>query len=100
MNHSLLPAIGTARLPENFTRAKTAMSACLKATSAEFPAKYEAAKVALRECDSVDECASWPDKLAALASYARQSNDKSLERMALRIMARLETELQNERAGQ
>jgi hypothetical protein len=66
VNHSLLPAIGTANLP----------------------AKYEAAKTALAECDRVDECKTWADKSQALASYARQSKNKDLENMAMRIRAR------------
>lgn len=31
---------------------------------------YESAKHALEECDRVDECQSWANKAAALASYA------------------------------
>lgn len=66
MNHSLLPAVGNATLP----------------------AKYEAAKVALAECNQMDECKDWADKSQALASYARQSQDKELENTAMRIRAR------------
>jgi len=66
MNHSLLPQASTGTLP----------------------AKYEAAKVALMECNSVDECKDWADKAAALASYARQSQDDEMEKTAMRIRAR------------
>ena len=55
---------------------------------APLPVKYEAAKVALAECERVDECSTWAKKAAALASYARQSNDDSLEKTAMRIRAR------------
>lgn len=55
---------------------------------APLPVKYEAAKAALAECARVDECSTWAKKAAALASYARQSNDDSLEKMAMRIRAR------------
>jgi hypothetical protein len=55
---------------------------------APLPVKYEAAKAALAECSSVDECSTWAKKAAALASYARQADDRSLEDMAARIRAR------------
>lgn len=55
---------------------------------ARLPQTYEAAKNALAECQAVDECKDWADKAAALASYARQSEDIELERMAARIRAR------------
>lgn len=66
MNHALLPSISQATLPE----------------------KYEAAKLALSECNRVDECKEWSDKMMALASYAKQANDKELENTAMRIRAR------------
>jgi hypothetical protein len=66
MNHALLPKISTAVLPE----------------------KYEAAKLALKACDAIDECKDWADKTAALASYARQGDDEELEKVAMRIRAR------------
>jgi hypothetical protein len=55
---------------------------------APLPVKYEHAKAALAECQSVDECSTWAKKAAALASYARQADDESLEKMAQRIRAR------------
>jgi hypothetical protein len=66
LNHAHLPVIADARLP----------------------ATYEGAKVALSECSRIDECWSWADKAAALASYARQANDDSLLTLAQRIQGR------------
>lgn len=56
--------------------------------SAPLPATYEAARSALAQCQAVDECKEWADKAAALASYARQSEDLEMEKMAVRIRAR------------
>jgi hypothetical protein len=39
---------------------------------AALPARYEAAKVAIKECAHVDECKDWADKAAALASLLVQ----------------------------
>lgn len=52
------------------------------------PATYEAAQKAVAKCSRIDECKSWSDKAAALASYARQAKDHSLRVMAERIQAR------------
>ena len=56
--------------------------------TARLPASYEAAQVALAACQKVDECKDWADKAGALASYARQSQDDALLRMAVRIRTR------------
>ena len=56
--------------------------------NAQLPASYENAKTALANCSSMDECKDWADKAKALASYARQSQDESLRKMATRIQAR------------
>jgi len=56
--------------------------------SANLPATYEAAQRALAECASIDECQTWADKMAVLASYAKQANDDKLHRLAIRIRAR------------
>lgn len=57
---------------------------------APLPQRYEAARTAVAECERIDECKTWADKAAALASYARQANDDSLRVMAVRIQARAE----------
>jgi hypothetical protein len=55
---------------------------------ARLPQTYEAARNALSNCASVDECKEWADKAAALASYAKQSEDDTLLKLATRIKAR------------
>ena len=63
--------------------------AALPATvGAKLPAVYERATQALAECTRIDECKDWADKAEALASYARQSKDDALRKMADRIQAR------------
>lgn len=57
-------------------------------SAAPLPAKYEAAKAALVACSNIDECMEWADKMAALASYAKQVDDDELELHARRIRAR------------
>lgn len=66
MNHALLPSVVNARLPANYT----------------------AATLAISKCERIDECKDWADKSAALATYAKQSGDKTLENAAMRIRAR------------
>ena len=58
------------------------------AANASLPAKYESAKVALAECERIDECKEWADKAAALASYAKQAEDQTLMNHAMRIQGR------------
>lgn len=55
---------------------------------ATLPARYSMACDALVAAQDVDECMEWADRAAALASYARQSKDRSLLNMATRIRAR------------
>lgn len=62
--------------------------AVIDPATAQLPANYEAAKVALAECDRVDECKDWADQAAALASYARQSNNDEMAKMCRRIQGR------------
>jgi hypothetical protein len=62
--------------------------ATINASSASLPATYETAKTALANCAQIDECQSWADKAAALASYAKQANDDELMKMATRIRDR------------
>jgi hypothetical protein len=57
-------------------------------SSARLPKNYQEAKQVLAACDSVDQCAGWADKAAAIASYARQADDVELENCARRIRAR------------
>lgn len=57
-------------------------------SSAALPASYEAAKTALANCSSIDECQEWANKAQALASYAKQADDDTLEKYAIRIRAR------------
>ena len=56
--------------------------------NAQLPAVYERAKAALMECDRLDECKDWADKAMALASYARQADDETLFKTAVKIKAR------------
>jgi len=63
---SNLPAIATAKLPETYSKAREA----------------------LEKCDRIDECADWANKAEALASYAKQADDRALWKMAVRIQAR------------
>lgn len=60
----------------------------ITASSAKLPASYENAKTALANCVSLDECMNWGDKMEALASYAKQSRDDELMKMATRIRDR------------
>jgi hypothetical protein len=64
------------------------MLALPSVSNAQLPRVYEAAREALATCQQVDECKDWADKAAALASYAKQSQDESLMIMAQRIKAR------------
>jgi hypothetical protein len=55
---------------------------------ARIPALYQGAVAAIKECDRVDECKTWADKMEALASYARQAHDETLHNYAKRIQGR------------
>ncbi len=57
-------------------------------STATLPATYERAKDALAACERIDECKDWADKMAALASYARQADDQALMSTAVRIQSR------------
>jgi hypothetical protein len=54
----------------------------------KLPVSYEQARAVLSSCARVDECKEWADKAAALASYARQAEDDTLEKYAVRIRSR------------
>ena len=60
----------------------------INVAAARLPQAYEAAKVALANCASLDECQEWANKAEALASYAKQADDYTLRRCAERIQAR------------
>jgi hypothetical protein len=55
---------------------------------ADFPVMYTNAVKALARCDAVDECKDIADKAAALAAYAKQAGDETLQNYAHRIKAR------------
>lgn len=65
-----------------------ALPAHVRAAKANLPASYEAAKAALANCVSIDECKDWADKAQALASYAKQANDDEMMRQSTRIRDR------------
>lgn len=56
--------------------------------TAALPANYQAATEALERCNRIDECKDWADKMAAIASYARQADDTTLHDFAVRISSR------------
>lgn len=64
------------------------LPANINVANARLPATYEQAKMALIKCNNIDECVDWADKAMALASYAKQAEDETLERTATRIRAR------------
>jgi hypothetical protein len=64
------------------------MARTLTIASATLPSTYVDARKALAKCDRVDECKSWADKAAALASYAKQAEDEQMLVMARRIQLR------------
>lgn len=66
----------------------TATGELVEIQNAPLPIVYERATKALAECSRIDECKDWANKAEALASYARQSKDDSLRKMADRIQAR------------
>jgi hypothetical protein len=60
----------------------------IRPETAKLPQAYEGAKTALAHCVEIDECKDWADKAQALASYAKQANDDQLMKMATRIRDR------------
>lgn len=65
-----------------------ALNALPRIDDAKLPIVYERATQALAECSRIDECKEWANKAEAIASYARQSRDETLRKMAERIQAR------------
>lgn len=57
-------------------------------SDADLPQLYVAAVSAISACERVDECATWAKKAAAMASYAKQSKDDTMEMAARRIRGR------------
>lgn len=64
------------------------LPAGINIASARLPMAYEAAKNALANCASIDECKEWANKAEALASYAKQADDDALFVLARRIQSR------------
>jgi hypothetical protein len=62
-------------------------------STAALPPNYERAKDALAECARLDECKEWINRMAAMASYARQAKDMAMEELSLRIRRRAERRL-------
>jgi hypothetical protein len=60
----------------------TSIVPTLSVANAKLPVVYDKARAALARLDRVDECKDWADKAEAMASYARQSKDESLFKMA------------------
>lgn len=52
------------------------------------PVNYETAKLALLECQQIDECKDWADKAEALASYFAQRDDEIVLNFLKRIKGR------------
>jgi hypothetical protein len=77
-----------ARRQDLLTDWQSRLPATIDAAAARLPANYEAAKNALEQCVRIDEVKTWSDKASALATYAREANDKSLHVMAQRIHLR------------
>ena len=46
--------------------------------AARLPIIYERARYVLAECSRIDECKDWADTAEALASYAKQAKEESL----------------------
>lgn len=56
--------------------------------NARLPINYETAKAAMASLDTVDECKDWANRMAAAASYYKQSKDTYLYEVAIRVRAR------------
>ena len=60
----------------------------IETSKAIMPEAYNRAVIALQECNQIDECKEWADKMSALASYWKQANDETMYKLAKRIHAR------------
>jgi hypothetical protein len=72
----------------NHVRDSVDLVAAGRVDEAPLPIRYERARTEIAAAASLDECAEWTSKAAALASYARQAKDDSLLAAATRIKAR------------
>jgi hypothetical protein len=61
-----------------------------KIDQAQFPQLYLGARKALQECARIDEVKTMQDKTQALATYAKQAQNKELQVLARRISLRAE----------
>jgi hypothetical protein len=59
----------------------------IEINSAKLPEVYNNAVTALKNCVEIDEVKDWTDKMAAIASYWRQTNDETMFNMAQKIRA-------------
>ena len=59
----------------------------IEINSARLPEVYTNAVTALKNCIDIDEVKDWKDKMAAIASYWRQTNDETMFNMAQKIRA-------------
>jgi hypothetical protein len=59
----------------------------IEINSARLPEVYNNAVTALKNCVEIDEVKDWTDKMAAIASYWRQTNDETMFNMAQKIRA-------------
>lgn len=59
----------------------------IEINSARLPEVYNNAVTALKNCVDIDEVKDWTDKMAAIASYWRQTNDETMFNMAQKIRA-------------
>lgn len=80
--------IAAAQRADLLTEWQAQLPANIDPTTARLPVFYEAAKNALERCLQIDEVKGWSDRASALATYAREANDKSLRHMAERIHLR------------
>lgn len=76
------------RAPREIDLIHANLPAHVDIANARLPQAYESAKHALAECERLDECKEWSDRMAALASYARQVEDDTLLKTAMRIHGR------------
>ena len=83
-----LPPNPSANPVKRTVRAGVTEARSTQVATAEFPQNYLRARTAILECQSVDEVATWANKSAAMACYARQLQDRAMLDAANRIHAR------------